>query len=146
MKYRSETDKIGIRRIVRDHELKEAVDMLIEHGFCVSKSEGRRVYHQLKEQPDQKCKNPDCCHGNVITKMATNEVNTVWGKCTDCNQQKELKPCPFCGIIPIFDFDPDTNNHWFVCITDGCIGSGPVRKNKKQAIIAWNTRNDAGKE
>jgi len=50
---RSETDKIGMRRIVKDHDQVEAVDMLIEHGFCVSKAEGRRVYHQLGgKQPE----------------------------------------------------------------------------------------------
>lgn len=54
-KERSETDKIGMRRIVRDHELEEAVGMLIDHKFCVSKAEGRRVYHQLKcSKPDKR--------------------------------------------------------------------------------------------
>ena len=53
---RSETDKIGMRRIVRDHEQVKAVEMLIEHGFCVSKAEGRRVFHQLrKKQNEVKC-------------------------------------------------------------------------------------------
>lgn len=43
----SDTKREGIRRIVRDHNQEEAVEMLIDHEFCVSKAEAKRVYVQV---------------------------------------------------------------------------------------------------
>lgn len=53
----------------------------------------------------------------------------------------DLKPCPWCGKDPILK-GKGGQVMWFSCEYSDCevILDGPPRRNKEEAIIAWNTR------
>jgi Lar family restriction alleviation protein len=50
----------------------------------------------------------------------------------------DLKPCPFCGVVPL---PVNTIGSYVFC--GGCGADGPVHLT--EAIAAWNTRVDAAR-
>jgi Lar family restriction alleviation protein len=56
----------------------------------------------------------------------------------------ELKPCPFCGgeDLAVIKDPRDQWLPWYLvlCNADDCHTLGPARRNKPDAITAWNTR------
>jgi Lar family restriction alleviation protein len=57
--------------------------------------------------------------------------------------EKELKPCPFCGSKKTFmdtgfSGGDDSKLFWIVC--EECYSSGPALDKKVSAIAAWNRR------
>lgn len=55
-------------------------------------------------------------------------------------QQKEIKPCPFCGEKRIL-FSENPDKYISVgCILIKCGSLGPLRKTYQEAIEAWNER------
>ena len=61
------------------------------------------------------------------------------------HEAPELLPCPFCGGEARYYHRPDTtgwsNTDWVSCSGD-CGASTCMHETKKEAISAWNTRND----
>ncbi|MBY6005413.1 Lar family restriction alleviation protein [Salipiger bermudensis] len=60
----------------------------------------------------------------------------------------KLKPCPFCGASDPSDVYVDRlqsdGRRWAVlCTATDCLVEGPHRATKREAIAAWNTRDDA---
>lgn len=62
----------------------------------------------------------------------------------------ELKPCPFCGEIPIADFAWDESGKWMSIFCGTCEARGPEVRNTEgwspRAIAAWNQRAEPPKE
>ena len=55
----------------------------------------------------------------------------------------KLKPCPFCGNAKEVHFDryQDTKGGWWGYVEcPECLATGPVAKLKKDAVEAWNRR------
>jgi Lar family restriction alleviation protein len=51
----------------------------------------------------------------------------------------ELKPCPFCGTVPV-DANPFfVDERWHI-YCDHCEAAGPDETDEAQAIKAWNER------
>lgn len=56
----------------------------------------------------------------------------------------ELKPCPFCGNECTLWKDPKPGIVWYTvqCSADCAIGPWATFHNKRDAVNAWNTRNE----
>ena len=50
-----------------------------------------------------------------------------------------IKRCPFCGTKENLDIGR-TRVWWISCLSKNCGAEGPIRKTRKGAIEAWNTR------
>lgn len=53
-----------------------------------------------------------------------------------------LKPCPFCGDIPIINGRPRGAMGQVVCVNEDCFGPRTTAATKADSIIQWNTRAD----
>lgn len=53
---------------------------------------------------------------------------------------EELKPCPFCGSTKVESTFMGHGALAVLCYE--CEAEGPPRENEKDAIAAWNKRND----
>lgn len=55
---------------------------------------------------------------------------------------EKLKPCPFCGRIDTLHFDryQSGGGWWGYIECTECIMTGPVGKQKRDAVEAWNRR------
>jgi len=57
---------------------------------------------------------------------------------------EKILPCPFCGSRAEITYDDTagymggSSDEYILCRK--CLASGPYRKNKEDAIKAWNTR------
>lgn len=54
------------------------------------------------------------------------------------SEEKDLKPCPFCGGLEIYDTSRETYSFWLFC--KDCGAYGPVGKNYENAVKLWNDR------
>jgi len=57
----------------------------------------------------------------------------------------ELKPCPFCGVVPELMYSRLTQHH-VSCKFEGCLIQPETNccPNPNDAIAAWNTRQTQG--
>lgn len=57
-------------------------------------------------------------------------------------QNIEIKACPFCGRKDFLHIDRyQSNGEWWAYVEcTECICSGPVGKQKRDAVLAWNER------
>ena len=56
----------------------------------------------------------------------------------------ELKPCPFCGAIPILEYGNGIQKWWYTCDNEKCLVQPTTYayKSKGGAKRAWNRRVD----
>lgn len=57
-------------------------------------------------------------------------------------ERNELKPCPWCGVVP--EVKQDFDNEWYVsCVEEECsmsVNTGLDKLTREQAIERWNRR------
>jgi hypothetical protein len=60
----------------------------------------------------------------------------------------ELKPCPFCGAIPILEYGNGINKYWISCQNEKCRiqPMTDAHTNKGVIVREWNRRVDNGNE
>ena len=56
----------------------------------------------------------------------------------------ELKPCPFCGVIPTVEFDNRTKKYWISCNNPNCMLQPIMGANINKSVIVreWNRRHN----
>ena len=60
----------------------------------------------------------------------------------DCEQEVELKDCPFCGVAPMPDVlqDPDDEGGLYYVRCEICGAQGARGRNEREAMKLWNKR------
>lgn len=53
---------------------------------------------------------------------------------------RKLPACPFCGSTNLVVRIDYTHAVYVTCAEEDCLASGPLRPDKKAAILAWKTR------
>ena len=52
--------------------------------------------------------------------------------------EKNIKPCPICGIRAELNHVPHAGAYWVSCAGGGCLSMG-ISDNKEEAIKLWNS-------